>query len=156
MKLRVDMRLFWRPRHLPIRYRRAPSSGTNLGSRSGHTGRRDAQVTSLLVDDSAQQRRFRGKITTVTVAFTRHARTRMFQRRIPVADVEAVVRSPECVVEDYPDDRPFPSRLVLGWVGREPLHVHFAVDAPGGRLIVVTTYRPSPDRWQSDFTRRVP
>ena len=79
----------------------------------------------------------------------------MFQREILTSAVEDVALRPSEVVEVYPDDEPFPSRLLLGWVQGEPLHVHLAEDREGGRLIIVTTYRPDPARWQAGFTRRM-
>jgi len=78
----------------------------------------------------------------------------MFQRGISTRAVEDVALRSSVVVEEYPDDEPFPSRLLLAWIGGEPLHVHLAEDRAGGTLIVVTTYRPDPARWEQDFTRR--
>lgn len=90
------------------------------------------------------------------VVYTRHARTRMFQRGISTRAVEEVGLSPSAVVEEYPEDQPFPSRLVLGWPQGEAIHVHVAADTASDRLIVVTAYRPDPARWESDFRRRKP
>ena len=90
------------------------------------------------------------------VVYTRHARTRMFQRGSSTHAVEEVGLSPSAVVEEYPEDQPFPSRLLLGWPQGEALHLHVAADAASDRLIVVTAYRPDPARWESDFTRRTP
>lgn len=47
------------------------------------------------------------------VIFRVHALTRMFERRISVADVRAVVAEGE-VIQAYPDDKPYPSKLLLG------------------------------------------
>lgn len=80
----------------------------------------------------------------------------MFQRGISTSAVEEVGLTPSVVVEEYPDDQPFPSRLVLGWPQGEALHVHVAADKAADTLIVVTAYRPDPARWESDFTRRKP
>ena len=46
--------------------------------------------------------------------FSRHAFERMFQRGIDPAAVIRVVMSGETLA-DYPDDRPFPSALILGF-----------------------------------------
>lgn len=80
----------------------------------------------------------------------------MFQRRISTDAVEAVVLRPSAVVEEYLDDQPFPSRLLLGWPRGEPLHVQVAEDKAAQTSIIVTTYRPDPGRWESDFTKRKP
>lgn len=86
--------------------------------------------------------------------FRVHALTRMFERRIDVADVRAVVAHGE-VIQAYPDDKPYPSRLLLGWIGRRPLHVVVADDDEDGILIVVTAYEPDPVQWDSGFKRKV-
>jgi hypothetical protein len=80
----------------------------------------------------------------------------MFQRRISTRAVEDIVSRPSVVVADYPDDQPFPSRLLLGWPEGSPLHVHVTLDETDDTRIVVTAYRPDPARWASDFTRRKP
>ncbi len=60
------------------------------------------------------------------------------------------------VVEDYPDSRMEPSVLALQHDrnGR-PIHVMWGVPkATGTPAILVTAYRPAPERWSTDFTRR--
>jgi hypothetical protein len=60
------------------------------------------------------------------------------------------------IIEAYPDGhRPLPDCLVLAWLRPgEPLHAVIAVDAPNDRVFVVTVYRPDPERWSDDWTRR--
>jgi len=58
------------------------------------------------------------------------------------------------VIERYPDDRPYPSRLVLGWREDRPLHVVVAEQAEADTLIVITVYEPNPALWEDDFKRR--
>jgi hypothetical protein len=61
------------------------------------------------------------------------------------------------VVEDYPDSREEPSVLTLLYdrSGR-PIHVMWGVPkATGAPAILVTAYRPAPERWSDDFLRRV-
>ena len=60
------------------------------------------------------------------------------------------------VVEEYPDDTPYPSRLVLGWAGSRPLHLVLAGPTPEGDTVVVTLYEPDPGEWEAGFTRRRP
>lgn len=86
--------------------------------------------------------------------FRVRALTRMFERRIDVADVRAVVAQGE-VIQAYPDDKPYPSRLLLGRIGSRPLHVVVAEDRERGILIVVTAYEPDPVQWDSGFKRKV-
>lgn len=43
----------------------------------------------------------------------------MFKRNISPSDVEVVYRKGQ-KIKQYPDDKPFPSELVLGFVGERP------------------------------------
>jgi len=85
--------------------------------------------------------------------FRVHAIQRMFQRGVTVDDVRQVLATGE-TIEKYPDDTPYPSRLVLGRIGSRPLHVVFAENKAMREIIVVTVYEPDPDRWDGDFRRR--
>jgi hypothetical protein len=59
------------------------------------------------------------------------------------------------VIEDYPNDYPYPSRLVLGFCGARPLHV-VAADNPGApETIVITVYEPDPAQWDVTFRVRL-
>ncbi len=77
----------------------------------------------------------------------------MFQRRIGVADVREVVERGE-TIEGRPDDLPYPSRLVLGFVEGRPLHVVVAEDVGASVAIVVTVYEPDRALWRPGFKRR--
>ncbi len=85
--------------------------------------------------------------------FRVHAIRRMFQRKISVADVRHVLEAGE-VIESYPDDTPYPSRVLLGWSGARPLHVVVADNAKSDEVIVVTVYEPDPVFWEKTFRRR--
>jgi hypothetical protein len=87
------------------------------------------------------------------LVFTGHAIQRMFERGIGKGDVQTVV-AVGATIENYPRDTPLPSRLVLGFVGRRPIHVVFAIDSAAAVCIVVTVYEPQPDQWETDFRRR--
>lgn len=90
------------------------------------------------------------------IVFSGHAVQRMFERQISQSDVRVVVATGEKVA-DYPDDRPFPSRLLLGFVRGHPVHVVAAQDLTGGRCYVVTVYVPGLAQWEPDFrTRKMP
>jgi len=85
--------------------------------------------------------------------FRVHAIQRMFQHGVTVEDVRQVLATGE-TIENYPDDTPYPSRLVLGRLRSRPLHVVFAENKAMREIIVITVYEPDPDRWDSDFKRR--
>jgi len=87
------------------------------------------------------------------VYVTRHAFRRMWERGVGPASVRGVVRFGE-VIEEYPDDEPFPSVLVLGNVGTGPIHVVAGVEQGGARCHIITVYFPDPDVWDEFRTRR--
>jgi hypothetical protein len=58
------------------------------------------------------------------------------------------------VVESYPEDKYFPSYLVLGRTGADVFHVLFGTDVPGRNVRVVTAYYPSPAEWEPDLKTR--
>lgn len=52
------------------------------------------------------------------------------------------------VIENYPFTKPFPSCLILGFnKEKEPIHSVIAFDKITQRVILVTVYRPSVDKW---------
>ena len=77
----------------------------------------------------------------------------MFERRISENAVKSVLQNGE-VIEDYPSDVPYPSRLLLGWVETRPLHIVVAENEKDNQTIIITTYEPDAGRWESDFKRR--
>jgi hypothetical protein len=87
------------------------------------------------------------------LVFRVHAIQRMFQRRISDADIRHVLKTGE-VIEDYPDDKPYPSRLILGWCESRPVHVVAADNHDSKETIIITAYEPDSSQWQSDFKRR--
>lgn len=87
------------------------------------------------------------------IVFRVHAIQRMAQRDLSVEDIRHVLDTGE-IIEDYPNDYPYPSALMLGWAGGRPLHV-VAATTPAER-IVITVYEPDPARWEPDFKRRKP
>ena len=88
------------------------------------------------------------------LVFRTHALQRMFQRRVSVQDVQDVLMAGE-IIEDYPLDTPYPSRLVLGWASGRPLHVVAADNARDQETYIITVYEPDPALWPSDLRRRV-
>jgi len=86
--------------------------------------------------------------------FRKHALQRMFQRSISTGDVGSVLADGKCIIA-YPDDTPYPSRLMLGWRGERPIHV-VAADTPEGETIVITVYEPDPALWEPGFERKKP
>ncbi len=82
-----------------------------------------------------------------------HAIKRMARRRIGEADIRHVLQTGE-TIKTYPHDKPYPSRLVLGWRDERPLHVVVAENSDDAETIVITVYEPDPQEWDGDFRRR--
>ena len=87
------------------------------------------------------------------IEWQRHALERMLERGISRAMVKEVLLSGE-VIEDYPNDKPFPSALFAGWSKEKPLHVVAAFDAQSSYCFVITAYRPDLEHFESDYKTR--
>lgn len=92
-------------------------------------------------------------MTVGPLVFRMHAIKRMFQRSISKEDVRHALETGE-TIESYPQDTPYPSRLVLGWKNSRPLHVVVADHTETLELIVITVYEPAPSEWEPGFKRR--
>ncbi len=88
------------------------------------------------------------------LVFRIHALKRMFERGISDDNIRYVLFIGE-VIESYPYDNPFPSRLILGWCGQRPVHVVVADNAAARETIVITVYEPDPTIWEPGFKRRI-
>ena len=78
----------------------------------------------------------------------------MFERGITQSEGARVVRTGE-IIEEYPDDSPYPSRLIFGMHGLRPIHVVVAYNMEDEMLIVITVYEPDSSQWTQDFRRRL-
>ena len=58
------------------------------------------------------------------------------------------------IIENYPEDEPYPSCLIYGRTSRNrPLHVVCGYSFGENISIIITAYQPHSERW-IDFTRR--
>lgn len=89
--------------------------------------------------------------------FTDHARREMESEPFGVIRVDELLEALASaeIIEDYRDDKPYPSCLILGRAhsGR-PLHIVCAPVLDETLLIVITTYEPDPSKWDADFKKR--
>lgn len=59
------------------------------------------------------------------------------------------------IIEDYPTDKPYPSCLIYGQTfGGEPIHTVWAYNEPTRWAVLITVYRPDPNRWINWRKRR--
>ena len=94
-----------------------------------------------------------------SVLYSQHAKQEMDSEEFgPITDPEvAQAVAAGTVIEEYPDDRPYPRVLVYGRTSAgRPLHVVCAYDEVEGCAIVVTVYQPDPQRWHDYTARRQP
>jgi hypothetical protein len=87
------------------------------------------------------------------IVYRQHAIRRMFEREISADDVLSILRDGQ-TIESYPDDKPYPSRLILGTRESRPMHVVIADNLADDTKIVITVYEPDPVLWNDDFTTR--
>ena len=83
---------------------------------------------------------------------TQHAFRRCLERGIEIQDMETVIMR-GAIIEQYPDDTPYPSCLIFG---RTPdgLPLHVVVGSDGKKLWFITSYYPDADTWEADYQTR--
>ncbi|MBQ3837385.1 MAG: DUF4258 domain-containing protein [Treponema sp.] len=86
------------------------------------------------------------------VFITNHAMERCRGRGIVVKDLISVIKTGE-IIEDYPDDFPFPSCLVCG-KSTSGKTMHVCMSDEGESSKVITAYYPSLDKWNDDLKTR--
>ena len=89
------------------------------------------------------------------LVFRVHAIQRMFERGFTEEDVRSVVETGENI-EYYPNDSPFPNRLMLSWQRIRPVHIVIADNHDENEAIIITIYEPDNVLWEPDFRRRKP
>ena len=87
------------------------------------------------------------------LVWRRHALERMLSRNISRDNVKKVLKKAE-IIEDYYEDRPFPSALFFGYAEERVLHVIAALDKEEELIYVVTAYEPDIRHFQVDMRTR--
>ena len=90
----------------------------------------------------------------IKLVYRLHAVERMFERNISEDNVNKIIFGGK-VIEKYPDDLPYPSRLILGFIGNRPIHIVIADNKIENQIIVITVYEPSNLKWDESFERRI-
>ncbi len=77
----------------------------------------------------------------------------MFRRQISRGDVRHVLETEE-LIRNYPEDKPYPGRLVLGWRNSEPIHVVVAGSTDSDETFRITVYEPTLELWELGFREK--
>jgi len=88
------------------------------------------------------------------ITYRLHAVKRMFERRISADEVRYVTETGEAI-EEYPDDTPYPSRLIMGRYKSRPIHVVAANNSLDKEIIIITVYEPDPSEWDPEYRERI-
>lgn len=85
------------------------------------------------------------------IIITQHSRKRFFERGISLKDVCKAINNGE-ITEQYPEDFPVPSCLILGNNNDKVIHVVASIN--DGFTYVITAYIPNIDKWEDDWKTR--
>lgn len=83
---------------------------------------------------------------------TLHAAKRLEQRGISIMDIMACIHNGE-IIEQYPNDYPYPSCLILG-ISTIKKYLHVVVGTNGETLWIITAYYPDKNKWEEDLKTR--
>ena len=87
-----------------------------------------------------------------TLIISKHALTRIRERHISVSEIGQCIES-GVIIEQYPDDWPFPSCLIYGKTNSgKILHIVVSEEGEGGRII--TAYEPDIVTFEADLKTR--
>jgi len=84
------------------------------------------------------------------IIYSAHVVIQMFKRGISEEDIVQILNT-GVIIREYPEDRPYPSFLILGFRDRTPLHIVYAVNEVGENVII-TAYEPDSALWNNDYT----
>ncbi|WP_456380691.1 DUF4258 domain-containing protein [Hydrogenimonas sp.] len=86
------------------------------------------------------------------IVWQKHALQRMMEREISRQEVKRSILEGE-VIEEYPDDKPFPS-LLVAHIEEMSLHVVISYDRTASQIYVITVYRPDLRYFENDLKTR--
>lgn len=86
------------------------------------------------------------------IAITEHARQRLIERGITINDIVRCIAKGE-IIRQYPDDKPFPSCLILGTAVNDS-YIHVVVSHDEEFIYLITAYHPDQEMWEPDLKTR--
>jgi len=87
------------------------------------------------------------------IIFKNHALVGMLERKIKSGEITNSLLN-SVIIENYDDDRPFPSCLLLGYSDNRPLHIVLSYDTINDIIYIITIYEPSHELWSDDLKKR--
>jgi hypothetical protein len=96
-----------------------------------------------------------GAIFSSRYLVSRHAKEEAEKDDLMLSDICFSVESGE-IIESYPEDRPYPSCLILGFCPKgNPIHSVWAYNDETYAAVIITVYRPDPNQWINWRKRRL-
>ena len=87
------------------------------------------------------------------IEWRKHVFQRMLERDIKREDVKMTIIEGE-VIEDYVEDKPYPSVLFFKIINNRPLHAVVAFDEERNKAYIITAYEPNLEIFESDYRTR--
>ena len=86
------------------------------------------------------------------VLISDHVAMRFRQKGLKVKNIRFAVNNGE-IIEQYPDDYPFPSCLILGKT-IDGKYIHVVMSDEGKMSRIITAYYPDPNKWDDQLKVR--
>ena len=87
-----------------------------------------------------------------SVRWTTHMLQRLMQRNISQDEVVEAIQTGE-IIDQYPDDYPYPSCLVLG-ITIAGKYLHVVCGRGVDEVWMISAYHPNPAEWEDDLKTR--
>ncbi len=87
------------------------------------------------------------------VRFRHHSAVMMIERNISKEEVYKTIVDGE-FIEEYFNDKPFPSYLVFYNEKQNPVHVVCSYNSNDGFAVIITVYKPDMDHFEDDYKTR--
>ena len=94
----------------------------------------------------------KGIIHQRNIRWTTHCLEKMGERDISISDVMCCLTNGE-MIEDYPDDYPYPSCLIFG-ITIDGRVIHAVAGTDGETVYVITAYYPNTAKFEGDLRTR--
>jgi len=88
-----------------------------------------------------------------TIVWKKHALQRMLERSISRAEVKIAIQK-GTLIEEYPEDYPYPSCLIAYINVKKSLHIVLSIDATSQLISIITVYEPDTNHFENDLITR--